>query len=301
MKQRESPFQAWHPGFRAQVSKATGSHKMIIDTHVHIVAPDQQRYPRKLAPNNSDWVIDMPGEAMLELMRKAGIDRAILVQAHSAYEFDNSYVADVAIAYPERFVSVCDPTRADAVEELTYWVKERGVGGLRLFPAAEREPRWLDDPRTFSLWERAQALDIPVCVCLRFRQLPRLRTVIERFPQVRVALDHLGAPRLEDGFPYDNAGPLFDLVKLHNVYLKFSSVNLYDAAKGNSTPQQFFRRLLDVFGAQRLMWGTNFPNTYDRSLEEQLALALAELSFVPESDRQWLFADTARSLWPALG
>jgi Amidohydrolase len=128
MKQRESPFQAWHPGFRAQVSKATGSHKMIIDTHVHIVAPDQQRYPRKLAPNNSDWVIDMPGEAMLELMRKAGIDRAILVQAHSAYEFDNSYVADVAIAYPERFVGVCiiDPTRADAVEELTYWVKERG-------------------------------------------------------------------------------------------------------------------------------------------------------------------------------
>jgi L-fuconolactonase len=129
---------------------------MIIDTHVHIVAPDQQRYPRKLAPNNSDWVIDMPGEAMLELMRKAGIDRAILVQAHSAYEFDNSYVADVAIVYPERFVSVCiiDPTRADAVEELTYWVKERGGGGLRLFPAAEREPRWLDDPRTFSLWLR---------------------------------------------------------------------------------------------------------------------------------------------------
>jgi L-fuconolactonase len=276
---------------------------MIIDTHVHIVAPDQYRYPRKLAPGNSNWVIDMSGETMLELMGQAGIDRAILVQAHSAYEFDNNYVADVAIKYPGRFVSVCivDPTRPDAPDQLTYWVKERGVRGLRLFPAAEREPRWLDDPDTFPLWERAAALDLPVCVCLRFRQLARLRAVIERYPQVRVALDHLGAPRLDEGPPYQNAAALFDLVTLPNVYLKFSSVNLYAAAQGKSTPREIFKRLLDVFGPQRVMWGSNFPNTYDRSLKEQLALALDELSFVPQADREWLFGDTARSLWPMLG
>lgn len=276
---------------------------MIVDTHVHIVAPDQDRYPRKLASGNSDWVIDMSGETMLDLMGEAGIDCAMLVQAHSAYEYDNHYVADVAMMHPERFVSVCivDPTRPDAPEQLTYWVKERGVRGLRLFPAAEREAQWLDDPRTFPLWERAAALDIPVCVCLRFRQLAQLRIVIERYPQVRVALDHLGAPRLDDGPPYDNAAPLFDLVKLPNVYLKFSSVNLYAAARGKSAPADFFGRLLEAFGARRVMWGSNFPNTYDRSLKEQLALALDELSFVPEADRRWLFADTARSVWPMLG
>jgi L-fuconolactonase len=276
---------------------------MIIDTHVHIVAPDQQHYPRKLAPDNSAWVLDMSGDKMLELIGEAGIDRAILVQAHSAYEFDNSYVADIAMLHPERFVSVCivDPARPDAAEQLTYWVKERGVSGLRLFPAAEREPQWLDDPRTFSLWERAADLAIPVCVCLRFRQLTRLRTVIERYPQVPVALDHLGGPRLDGGPPYENAAPLFDLVKLPNVYLKFSSVNLYAAARGKSTRKDFFARLLGVFGPHRVMWGSNFPNTYDRSLKEQLELALDELSFVPEAERQWLFADTAKSLWPALG
>jgi L-fuconolactonase len=276
---------------------------MIVDTHVHIVAPDQHRYPRKLAAGNSDWVIDMSGETMLGLMGEAGIDRAMLVQAHSAYEYDNNYVADVAMIEPEHFVSVCivDPTRPDAPEQLTYWVKERGVRGLRLFPAAERDAQWLDDPRTFPLWERAAALDIPVCVCLRFRQLARLRIVIERYPHVRVALDHLGAPRLDDGPPYENAAPLFDLVKLPNVYLKFSSVNLYAAARGKSTPTDFFGRLLEAFGARRVMWGSNFPNTYDRSLKEQLALALDELSFVLEADRRWLFADTARSVWPMLG
>jgi predicted TIM-barrel fold metal-dependent hydrolase len=275
---------------------------MVIDTHVHIVAPDQDRYPRQLARDNSDWIIDMPGETMLQLMAQAGIDRAVLVQAHSAYEYDNSYVADVAATYPERFISVCivDPTRPDAAEQLTYWVKERGVSGLRLFPAAEREAQWLDDPRTFALWDRAAALGIPVCVCLRFRQLARLRPVIERYQQVRVALDHLGAPRLDGGPPYEHAAPLFDLVTLPNVYLKFSSVNLYAAAMGRSSARGFFERLLGVFGAQRVMWGSNFPNTHDRSLKEQLALALHELAFVPKADRQSLFTDTARSFWPKL-
>jgi L-fuconolactonase len=273
---------------------------MIIDTHVHIVAPDQDRYPRKLARVNSDWVIDMSGETMLEMIAQAGIDRAMLVQAHSAYEYDNSYVADVAAAYPKHFTSVCivDPARPDATEQLTYWVKERGVRGLRLFAAAEREPQWLDDPSTFALWERVADLDIPVCVCIRFRQLLRLRPIIERFPQVRVALDHLGSPRLEDGPPYEQAAPLFDLVTLPNVYLKFSSINLYAAARGKSTTRDFFGRLLKVFGARRIMWGSNFPNTYDRSLKDQLALALRELSFAPAVDRQWLFADTTKSLWP---
>jgi L-fuconolactonase len=275
---------------------------MIIDTHVHIVAPDQQRYPRKLAPTNSAWVLDMSSEMLLELMNAAGIDRAMLVQAHSAYEYDNRYVADAAGVRPDRFVSVCivDPARPEAPDQLTYWVEQRGVRGLRLFPAVEREPRWLDDPQTFRLWERAGALDIPVCVCLRFRQLPRLLGAIERHPQVRVALDHLGVPPLDDGPPYELAEPLFRLVKLPNIYLKFSSVNLYAAARGKSTPREFFSRLLEVFGSRRLMWGSNFPNTYDRSLKDQLTLAVDELSFASEDDRRWLFSETALSLWPML-
>jgi L-fuconolactonase len=274
---------------------------MIVDTHVHIVAPDQQWYPRKLA-SDSAWVLDMAGDAMLAFMSESGIDRAMLVQAYTAYEFDNSYVADVAAQRPDHFVSVCivDPTRPDAPEQLSYWVEQRGVRGLRLFPAVEREARWLDDPRTFGLWERAARLGIPVCVCLRFRQLPRLLSAIRRHPEVQVALDHLGAPRLEEGPPYDAVKPLFELASIPNVYLKFSSVNLYASAKGRSTPKALFQRLLDTFGAHRMMWGSNFPNTYDRPLKDQLTLALNELSFAAEADRNWLFGETALSLWPTL-
>ena len=108
---------------------------MIIDTHVHIVAPDQSRYPRKLARDNSAWVIDMSGERMLQLMTQAGIDRAVLVQAHSAYEYDNSYVADVAASYPERVLAVPAPNALimafgeSAIElELRFWIQDAQNG-----------------------------------------------------------------------------------------------------------------------------------------------------------------------------
>ena len=58
--------------------------------------------------------------------------------------------------------------------------------------------------------------------------------------------------------------------------------------------------MLDCFGASRLMWGSNFPATHDRSLKAQLALAREELSFVPAEEQRWLFGETALRLWPEL-
>ena len=275
---------------------------MIVDTHVHVVAADQDKYPRKIADWNNEWVADTTDATMLRLMGEAGIDRTMLVQAWTAYEYDNSYAADCAIAHPDRFAGVCiiDSTLADAADTLSYWVRERGMRGLRLFAITDSAARSLDDPRTFPVWERAAALAIPICVCTRFRELPRLRSTIERFPDVTVALDHLGLPRLDGGPPYASVQPLFDLARMPNVYLKFSTVNMDSSRSGSSTPRAFFDRLLEHFGSHRMMWGSNFPATHDRSLREQFALARNELAFLSDEDQRWIFGETALSLWPSL-
>jgi predicted TIM-barrel fold metal-dependent hydrolase len=272
---------------------------MIVDTHVHAVSEDQRKYPR--IANPLEWVRDMSGERLLALNRGAGVDRTVLVQAYTAYEYDNSYAADCARQYPDRFACVCilDQRRADAPDQLTYWVRERGVSGLRLFTTVEPEPM-LDDPQTFPIWVRAASLRIPICIMTRFHQVARLPTVLERFPDVSVALDHLALPRLKDGPPYDSLQPLFDLVRYPNLYLKFSTETLYAARRGCSTPKEFFSRLIEQFGARRIMWGSNFPATHDRSFKEQVDLAREDLSFIPQEEQRWLFSETSLSLWPAL-
>jgi predicted TIM-barrel fold metal-dependent hydrolase len=136
---------------------------------------------------------------LLSLNLTAGIDKTVLVQGYGAYEYDNSYAADCARAHPDKFacVVIVDQRRHGAPERLNYWVEERGARGLRLVTTTEPET-FLDDPQTFPVWQTAAALGIPICIMTRFRQVALLHTALERFPNVPVALDHLGAPRLSD-------------------------------------------------------------------------------------------------------
>jgi len=94
------------------------------------------------------------------------------------------------------------------------------------------------------LWRRASELRIPVCVLTNFQQVPRLAGVLERHPDLPIALDHIGMPRLDDGPHFEDEQPLFDLARFPNFYGKFSSWTIAAAAKnGKRGCAEFFRRL----------------------------------------------------------
>jgi L-fuconolactonase len=275
---------------------------MVVETHVHVVSPDQRQYPRRIAKGAlGGWVRDLPAEQLLAQMKDAGIDRAVLVQGYGAYAGDNNYLADSVARYPEPFAGVfaIDALRSDGPDQVTYWTRQRGLHGARLVTLTRPELA-LDDPRVEPILEQVAALQIPLCLLTQFHQLHLLPALLERLPSLNVALEHLGGPDLSDGPPYAESRPLFDLVRFPNLYLKFSSVNIYAAMAGRGTVVDFFRPLVEAFGARRIMWGSNFPATYDRGLREQIELARDQLSFLPAEDQSWIFADTALSLWPML-
>ncbi len=275
---------------------------MIVESHCHIISPDQRKYPRDLGPKPADWVRDLSVEEFIALNDAAGVQRAILVQAFGAYKYDNSYVAHAAARYPERFAAVCivDAIKPDAPRMLDYWVKERGVKGLRMVTWTEPETM-LDDPRLDPVWQRASELQIPVCVLTNFHQVGRLRRVLENFGDLRIALDHLGLPRLDDGPDFPNEQVIFDLTRFRNFYGKFSSWTIAAAARnGDQARMHFFRSLVDTFGANRLMWGTNFPASNDRTYQGFVEYAQEQLSFLQPDERRWIFGETALSLWPML-
>lgn len=276
---------------------------MLIDTHCHIISEDQRNYPRDTGPNPANWIRDLSADDFLSLMNDAGVERAVLVQAFGAYRYENRYVADSAARYPERFVSVCilNPLEPSAPEKLDYCVKVQRMRGLRVVTWTE-PPTLLDDARIIPLWQRAADLGIPVCVLTTFDQVPRLRRVLERFPQLRVAIDHLGLPSLSSGPAQSMAGALFELSRFPNLYGKFSSWTIESLARnGEKACTDFFRRLIDAFGPKRLMWGSNFPASNERSYRGFVELAQERLGFLSADERRWLFSDTALSLWPTLG
>jgi L-fuconolactonase len=278
----------------------------IIDIHPHIIASDSKRYP--LAPlggHQSDWSRTRPvsTEQMIAAMDKAGVAKSAIVQASTCYGHDNSYVADAVAAHPDRFTGVfsVDVMAPDAPKRMRHWLS-RGLTGMRLFTIGSTMPdqaSWLDDPKTYPAWETAGELGLSICLQMSSKAFPQMIKMTERFPKVRIILDHMARPVLEDGPPYAAAASLFDLARYPSVYLKLTPRSFIESRNGKATPESFFAKLVAAFGAQRLAWGSNYPSS-EGSLPELLALAKSSLASLPQGDRDWIFGKTAQTLYPAL-
>src|SRR5438105_209470 len=98
---------------------------LLVDTHVHVIAPeDDLDHPRAEIAARTEWVISnaIDTEGLLSRMEKVDVEKAVLVQAISGHAFDNSYTADSALRFPEKFTSVgaLDHTAPDAVATLQH-------------------------------------------------------------------------------------------------------------------------------------------------------------------------------------
>ena len=240
---------------------------------------------------------------LLKEMDAAGIDKAAIVHSSTAYGHDNSYVADAVTAVPSRFTGVysIDVLAPDALKTFDYWLA-RGCSGMRLFTTGSTLPdqsTWFADPRTHPFWEHAAAKNIPVCMQMKQEGLPLLRQIMDRFPKVTMILDHLARAPFADGSPYKAAAEFFELARYKRVYFKVTPVNVTPKSWGKGVPNAFFGKVVDTFGASRIAWGSNFPNSVG-TLSEILGAARKAFSFAKASDQDWIFGKTALTLYPAL-
>lgn len=278
----------------------------VIDTHCHVVSPDRTRYP--LAPlggKQSDWSSERPTtpEQLVDAMDRAGIAKAAIVQASTAYGHDSSYLADSIARFPARFTGVfsLDPLQPDALKQMDYW-KDRGMTGMRVFTTGSTMPgqqTWLDDERAFPVWEKAGRERLPIAVQMTAEGIPLLLKIVSRFPETLFLLDHLARPAIADGPPYAKATSLFDLGSHPSIHLKLTSRTVEHCQQGQATPATFMPRLVQAFGASRIMWGSNFP-AHDDTLSHILQETLLVLSVLDPSDRAMILAGTAERIYPAL-
>lgn len=285
---------------------------MIIDTHVHAFTDDRKKYPqvsdtprgdsipRVTELGQDEWPVT-PVEGLIKMMDDAGIQKATLVQAYYVYEYDNSYTMDSVAAHKDRFVAipVVDPMDPAAPDELSRLVEEEGAVGVRYMRGRLPESA-LGKPETFPLWARMEQLGVPFTITDRIGVIGETRRAMDKYPGVKVAFDHgwghkVGLP------PYPILKPLFDYADNPNVYVKTAVNNIDAAVEAGGTSQEFYQTLLDVFGAKRIMWSSNYP-AHPRfgDIKSRLEASKQAFAFMSEQDRRWIFSDTALSVWPSL-
>ncbi|WP_439947306.1 amidohydrolase family protein [Streptomyces sp. BBFR109] len=280
----------------------------IIDTHCHVIADDRERYPwSPIGGKASAWAASRPvtAEGMIAHMDETGIQRSVLVQATTAYGYDNSYVLDSRAAHPDRFIAVgtFDPLAPDAPARLAAAVSGRGLAGVRLFTSGSTVPtqgEWFAAPESYAFWEAATELDVTVCLQMRLGPATRqLTELLERYPGVRVLLDHIGYPDIAAS-PARAGKEVAQLAAHPNLYLKLTHRNLEPLRAVGEEAIEFLTPVVDAFGAgRRIAWGSNLPAA-EQSLTELVGLARTVLAPLPGTARREIFAGTARRLYPAL-
>ena len=244
----------------------------MIDTHAHLVTGDTQTYPPAPpsgALNPGDLDSPMTVEWLLEEMDANGVDKAVLVQRGSIYGFDSSYVCDSASRFPDRLAAVCsvDATQTDCAEKAAYWVKERGAAGLRMMELIKgMDISWLDSPLAREAWQASAELAVPMCVHFfpwnRAEGLTRLKGILQDIPGLQVVVDHFGAIKSDAGAPDHGVDELLEgVAAFDNVAVKFTTIPLGRLEAAGIDTGPVVRRVMDLFGADRMMWGSDITQS----------------------------------------
>ncbi len=125
-------------------------------------------------------------------MDKLGVDGAIFVSSFSMYQDDSSYAVEVQKKHPGRFALVKpvnheDPQVEDVIAE---WKKTPGTVGIRIRLPKEKGIKH-DDPGLDRIARAAVKHDFAVNF-LCWGNIDEGTKVIDRHPDTRFVLDHLG-------------------------------------------------------------------------------------------------------------
>ncbi len=280
----------------------------IVDIHPHIVSRDTVRYPvTPIGGTRSEWSKErsVTLEELLAAMDEAGVDKAAIVHSSTTYGFNNDYVVDAVAAHPKRFTGVfsVNITQPDAPDRMRYWYG-KGMTGMRIYARGSTiKEAWLalDDPTTLPAWECASELGISVATNMHGTGagLEQIKSTLKRFPRTRLIIDHLGRPPVDDGPPYNAARDYFALADFPNCHLKLTPSGLNGVLKGKATADTLIPKLVSVFGADRIAWGSNYPAS-PGTLSEIVAASRLALRSLSDADRSWIFAKTAQQLYPVL-
>lgn len=151
---------------------------------------------------------------------------------------------------------------------------------------------------------RAGARGLTFDACVRWPQIDLLADALAQAPGVRVVLDHLGKPPVADGLASDAGerwrGSLTRLAALPDVVVKISGLPAEAGGEEGflASAGAFERVALDAFGAERAMFGGDWPVSGPPNVGVPVARALDALRREASEDEwEMLSGSTARAFY----
>ncbi|WP_109807266.1 amidohydrolase family protein [Sphingosinithalassobacter portus] len=273
----------------------------LFDTHAHFFTNDYGRFPVDLTGARegedalrqrieSDPATD---ERIFALWDANGVTGGAAVQYNTVYKTDNRYTCWVADVHHNRVSGVLILNAADPATPATLsaLAERHNISGLRLFgyPDDAGNYPWLDSSDALRTWDVAAMHKLTMVIMYApgrpsSAALGRVVALAKRYPQTTIALDHCGWPSAENGIDGTIGEEHLALVDIPNIHFKFTQINLNRFAETGIDAAQFVRKMVDTYGAGRLMWGSDYGNT-KLAYEEMVRQAIDATRLLSDADR----------------
>lgn len=260
-----------------------------VDSHAHVFLGSLGFTPHARHTPDYDATLD----DYLGLLDAHGVSHAVLVQP-SFLGTDNGFLCDALRACPARLrgVAVVDPgTPFEPLRALA----DAGVCGLRLNLVGLPLPE-LSSASWQALFAHVRRLGWHVELHRESRDLPAVgQAVLDA--GCRLVVDHFGRPHGDTAHDA-GFGWLLRAVSQGRTWVKLSAAyrNWPDALGAEACAAA--RALLAAGGAERLLWGSDWPHTQHRE-QAHYTLARAALdAWIPDAEtRRRILVDTPAALF----
>ncbi|WP_188189933.1 amidohydrolase family protein [Nonomuraea sp. SYSU D8015] len=267
-----------------------------IDAHHHVwdlaVRPHAWLDPQEMAPIRRTFTLDdLAGPAAA-----AGVTRTVLVQVLPDLAETVEFLALAAASdLVAGVVGWVDLTAPDAAGVLT--AMPDGLVGVRHGVQSEPDPAWLNRPDVRRGLAAVEAAGLAYDLLTLPHQLPAAIDTVRAMPGLTFVLDHLSKPPIAAGELEPWRSRIIELAALPNVFCKLSGmVTEADWTSWRVADLRPYAEIvLEAFGPERVMFGSDWPVCLLAAEYEQVAQAAEELcAGLSEGERAAVFAGTAR-------
>lgn len=195
-------------------------------------------------------------------LRKAGVVRTVLIQA-AATEAESDFLLDLA-------------SHTDVIAGVTGWLDladpgfPRRLARYRLHPkfVAVRpmlqeldDDAWILRPAVLGNLHHLAELKFPFEFLTFPRHLPHVLRALEETPGLHAVIDHLSKPPIASGALEPWASLMSRVAEFPGVHCKLSGmVTEADHARWSpASLEPYVDHVVDVFGADRLLFGSDWP------------------------------------------
>lgn len=232
---------------------------MRVDSHQHFWLMERRQGqwpPPELAAIHRDF---MPPD-LEPLLKAAGVEGTVLVQSLPDVD-DTLFLLDLAARnnFILGVVGWVDMKDAHVRETIATLAANPKLKGIRPMLQGIAEPDWIDDLALTPAVEAMLAHDLAFDGLIMPRHMAPLTRFAERYPDLRVVIDHGAKPLIAEGKYTEWRQRLAALADLPHVSCKLSGLLVEAGEQRPEAVRPYAETILELFGEKRTIWGSDWP------------------------------------------